>query len=96
MIILASIVSLENFFSCVRARFGANNNPTACQFLNMYRRLLLGITGNIALTINSNVMINSECELPSLAKTTKEKIEMIMPSMEKEKSDVKDLYCCMF
>ena len=41
-------------------------------------------------------MINSECELPSLAKTTKEKIEMIMPSMEKEKSDVKDLYCPCF
>ena len=88
--------SLENFFCCVRSRFGANNNPTPSQFRNMYRRLLLGITGNIALSVNSNVMINSDCELTSITATTDEKMETIAPSMEDEEAEIKDLYMCQY
>ena len=88
--------SLENFFACIRARFGANNNPTAEQFKNMYKRLLLGITGNISLTPHANVIVNAECELPTLARTTKEKMNLLVPSMEEEEGEVDDLYICKF
>ena len=87
--------SLENFFSCVRGHYGSNNNPTASQFSNMYRRLLLGITGNIAVNVHSNVMVNSQCELAVLGSTTAEKIDMIVPLEDQEETDdmaVTDLY----
>ena len=41
-------------------------------------------------------MINSECELPSVVETTTEKIELVVPSMENEIPDVKDLYSPCF
>ena len=57
---------------------------------------MLGITGNVAMNVNANVMINSECDLTSISTTTKEKMEIIIPSVEAEEAEVKDLYMCQY
>lgn len=66
---------LEHFFGLIRARFGANNNPTPLQFKNTYRRLLLGITNNIV--HNANVLIQDNSEIVALVPSVKDKINCI-------------------
>ncbi len=64
---------LEHFFGLIRARFGANNNPTPLQFKNTYRRLLLGITNNIV----HNVLIQDNSEIVALVPSVPDKINYI-------------------
>jgi len=64
---------LEHFFGLIRARFGANNNPTPLQFKNTYRRLLLGITNNIV----HNVLIQDNSEIVALVPSVQDKINYI-------------------
>lgn len=46
---------LEHFFGLIRARYGANTNPTPYQFKKTFRQILLGVTGSIV--ENANVLL---------------------------------------
>ena len=66
---------LEHYFGLVRARFGANNNPTPFQFRHIYRRLLLGITNLIVK--DSNVIIQDNSELVAIVPSAQDRIDYI-------------------
>lgn len=66
---------LEHYFGLIRARFGANNNPTPHQFKAMYRKLVLGISNNIV--HNSNVLLQDDSEILAIVPSPEDKIEYI-------------------
>ena len=66
---------LEIFFSYVRIKFGANNNPTCSQFRNLYRRLISGISSNIS--INANVLLQDQCEFLAVIPTYEERLQFV-------------------
>ena len=55
---------LEVFFSCVRARFGFNNNPTTREFSATYAKLILH-TGLKSFSINTNVIVQEDIAIPA-------------------------------
>ena len=75
---------LEHFFGMIRARFGAQTNPTPLQFQKKYRQILLGITGiNVN---NSNVMLQDTTEMVALIPSTQSKLDYII-----ENYDIEDI-----
>ena len=75
---------LEHFFGLIRARFGAQTNPTPFQFQKTYRQILLGITGSIV--NNSNVMLQDTTEMVALIPSTQSKLDYIS-----ENYDIEDI-----
>ena len=67
---------LKHFFGMIRARFGAQTNPTPFQFQKTYRQILLGITGSIV--NNSNVMLQDTTEMVALIPSTQSKLDYII------------------
>lgn len=77
---------LEHFFGLVRARFGANNNPTPLQFKHTYRRLLLGVTNNIV--HNANVLAQDSCEIVALIPSVEDKIDYVYNKYDLDDNDL--------
>ena len=70
---------LELFFGAVRSAGGSNNNPTAPQFINIYRRLLLrssiqGGKGNVTPRDSTKILhlMNDICKVDGKKMTTSE------------------------
>ena len=77
-----SQVHLEHFFGLMRARFGAQTNPTPYQFKTTYRRVLIGVTGSIV--HNSNVLLQDSTEMVALIPSAQAKIEYICQNYDLE------------
>ena len=77
---------LEHFFGLIRARFGANTNPTAFQFKNTYRQILAGITGSIV--YGSNVLLQDNTEMIALIPSAQAKMDYICENYDLEDFDI--------
>ena len=66
---------LEHFFGLIRARYGANNNPTPYQFKSTFRKILLGVTDKIV--TNSNVSIDENMELITIIPDVQNKMDYV-------------------
>ena len=69
----------------MRARYGANTNPTPMQFSHTYRRILLGITNTIVL--NQNILLQDKTDLLAIIPSTQEKAEYIIQQYELKESN---------
>ena len=66
---------LEHFFGLIRARFGANNNPTPYQFKKIFRRILLGVLDKIV--ENGNVELQDATEMVAIIPLATDKLAYI-------------------
>ena len=71
---------LEHFFGLIRARYGANNNPTPYQFMKTFRKILLGVTDKIV--TNSNVNLEENLELISVIPHVENKIDYVFEKFD--------------
>ena len=66
---------LEHFFGLIRAKYGANNNPSPYQFKKTFRQILLGVTGSIV--ENGNVTLQDNTEVVALIPSAHAKIDYL-------------------
>ena len=66
---------LEHFFGLIRARFGANNNPTPYQFKKIFRWILLGVLDKIV--ENGNVELQDATEMVAIIPLATDKLAYI-------------------
>lgn len=71
---------LEHFFGLIRARYGANNNPTPYQFRSTFRKILMGVTDKIV--TNSNVTLQDNAEMVGIIPDVTNKVDYIFEAYD--------------
>ena len=82
-------LSVENYFSCIRASLGGCTNPTTVQFTSAYKKLLLGACNK---TKYGNCILQDDSRLLVFSNMSTKAVKDISETFDLSDSDQTDIY----